>query len=283
MNLLRTAPFALVLLFACSPPPEEPVRVVTFNIRFDNPGDGVDAWANRRDWVISIIDSLDPDIVGLQEALHGQVLDLESALPGFDRYGVGRDDGANAGEFSPVLVRRDRFDLLEQGTLWLSERPDSAGSRGWDAALPRIATWLRLRDSGSRELLVVNTHFDHVGSEARIHSAELLVDRFNPHRSETPVIVMGDFNAVDTTTAYGILSGSGLEDAWAAAGRVGPADTFTGFEPSDRTGPRIDYVFVSDRWDVLSAEALDVVREGRHPSDHRPVVADLLLHRGGHQ
>lgn len=272
---------AFLLLAACRQPGEDPVRIVTFNIRFDNPSDGPDAWPNRRDWVLSVIDSLDPDIFGLQEALLGQVQDFEAALPGFDRVGVGRDDGASGGEFSPIFVRRDRFRILDRGTAWLSETPDSVGSRGWDAALPRIATWFRLHDAGSESgLLVVNTHFDHVGILARQHSAALLLDRFSPVRTGAPVVVMGDFNVVDTTVAYRTLTGpdAGLVDTWKSAGGTGPIDTFTGFEATDRVGPRIDYIFASDRWRVVAAQALELVRNGRHPSDHRPVVADLELH-----
>lgn len=276
--MTRFRVFLLPLLFvsACGPSAEDSIRIVTFNIRFDNPADGVDAWANRKDRVAAIIDSLKPDIIGLQEALAGQVQDLETALPAFTRYGVGRDDGRNAGEFSPVLYRRDRFEKLDQGTLWLSESPDSAGSIGWDAALPRIATWLRLRYA-EREILVVNTHFDHIGVEARRRSAALLRDRFATGRDDLPVVLMGDFNVVDTTAAYKILTGGddGLSDAWRAAGRAGPVDTFTGFEASDRTGPRIDYVFVTGEWQVLAAKAEILTRNGRHPSDHRPVTVDL--------
>jgi endonuclease/exonuclease/phosphatase family metal-dependent hydrolase len=258
----------------------EPLRVVTFNIRLNLASDGQDAWPLRRDWVASLLDSLDADVIGLQEALAGQVRDLDSALSAHDRVGVGRDDGHEAGEFSPLFYRSDRLEMLDSGTFWLSETPDSAGSVGWDAALPRIASWARMRMvRGGREILVVNTHFDHVGVEARRRSAALLRERFVSAPNPAPLVLMGDFNVTDTTAAYRVLTvpDHGLVDAWRAAGSAGPTDTFTGFEASGQPGPRIDFVFVSREWDVISARAEHLERNGRHPSDHRPLVAELRL------
>jgi endonuclease/exonuclease/phosphatase family metal-dependent hydrolase len=258
----------------------DPLRVVTFNIRLDLPSDGQDAWPLRRDWVASVLDSLDADVIGLQEALVGQVRDLDSALSAYGRVGVGRDDGREAGEFSPLFYRTDRLELLDSGTIWLSATPDSAGSVGWDAALPRIATWARMHMvRGGREILVVNTHFDHVGVEARQRSAALLRERFVSAPNPAPLVLMGDFNVTDTTAAYRILTvpDHGLVDAWKAAGSAAPTDTFTGFEASGQPGPRIDFVFVSREWDVMSARAEHLERNGRHPSDHRPLVAGLRL------
>lgn len=251
---------------------------MTYNLRFDNPADGEDAWPLRRDWVASILTERDADLLAVQEAVVGQVRFLEEALPGFGRIGVGRDDGLEAGEFSPVFYRRARFDVLESGTWWLSERPDSAGSRGWDAALPRVATWARLRDKvADRDLVFVSTHFDHMGVVARRESARLLVERLPALAGDTPVILAGDFNLVDSTAAYRtVITASGeWVDAWVAAGSPPPGDTFTGFSADGPVGPRIDYLFIRGTLDVTGYQAGNEVRHGRRPSDHRWVSTDL--------
>lgn len=252
------------------------LRVVTWNLRFDNPGDGPDAWPNRRDEVQAWIRAEDADLLAFQEALIPQVLDLEESLPGYARLGVGRNDGVEAGEFSPLFYRTDRFELVEHGTWWLSEHPDSVGSVGWDAALPRVATWARLRERTSgRSLVFVSTHFDHMGALARLESARLLSGRLSGGSSEEPVLLAGDFNFADTTVAWQTLSRAGWIDAYVAAGRPAPRGTFTGFDPGAPEGERIDYVFVRGDATVRAYRADSPMQGDRRASDHRPVTVDL--------
>ena len=120
------------------------VQVMTFNIRYNNPDDGENAWPYRKDRVAEIM--AEADLIGVQEALNDQLVDLETRLPGFDWFGVGRADGKAEGEFSAIFYRKSRFELLDHDTFWLSETPSVVGSVGWDAALERIATWGKLRD-----------------------------------------------------------------------------------------------------------------------------------------
>ena len=127
------------------------LRVMSFNIRYDEPRDGENAWVNRKRRVADVIRFHKADLVGVQEALIGQLEDLEKLIPGFGRCGVGRTDGKLGGEFSAILYRNARFRLLECRTFWLSDSPETPGSRGWDAALPRIVTWARFRDRDSPE------------------------------------------------------------------------------------------------------------------------------------
>lgn len=278
---MRLLLLVLAALAACQPEPTAPpVRAMTYNLRFDNPADGVDAWPLRQDWVAQIVQEQTPDLLALQEAVVGQVRFMEEALPGFGRVGVGRDDGLEGGEFSPVYYRKDRFDLLESGTWWLSERPDSAGSRGWDAALPRVATWTRLRDKAAeKDLVFVSTHFDHMGDVARRESARLLVERLPLLAGDAPVILAGDFNVEDTTAAYRtVVTASGeWTDAWIAAGSPLPGGTFTGFSADTPTsaGPRIDYIFARGSMEVTAYQAGNETRKGRRPSDHRWITTDL--------
>lgn len=170
-----------------------PIRAMTFNIRLDTAADGPNAWPHRQDMVADLIRYEAPDVVGLQEVLLHQKEMLEGALADYSFVGVGRDDGAETGEFSPLGWRTDRFDLVDSGTFWLSPTPELPG-KGWDAAYPRIATWAMLRDRGSGQLIrVLNTHFDHVGFRAKLESAAALAQWVG--RENMPTIVLGDFNS----------------------------------------------------------------------------------------
>jgi endonuclease/exonuclease/phosphatase family metal-dependent hydrolase len=256
----------------------EALRVMAFNIRYNNPDDGVHAWPNRTDRVASVIRFHGADVVGVQEALLGQIRDLEQRLPGFDWVGQGRGAGEMEGEFSPIFYRTDRLELLDHGTFWLSETPERPGSRGWDAALPRIVTWARFRDRATGTAFVhANTHFDHRGEQARRESATLLVDRLDAIAGEAPAVVTGDFNATPDSEVYATLSAA-LTDAASAAGIThGPAGTYTGFEVTDEPGRRIDYIFVTEGVTVTRHGVLTDQWRGRYPSDHRPVLAEVTL------
>lgn len=256
------------------------LSVMTFNIRYNNPGDGEHAWPYRKERVAQLIQFHDTDLVGVQEALRGQIDDLSEMLPEFAWVGVGRDDGKDAGEFSPIFYRRDRFTLEDTGTFWLSESPEVIGSKSWDAAITRIANWALFEDSVTGEsLLHLNTHFDHRGEQARINSAALIVERLPQLASELPVIVTGDFNVPPTNEVYEIMTGS-LQDAYTASvlEPYGPQGTFSGFEvvvtPDDR---RIDYVFVDSGTEVLRYGALSDQLNGSYPSDHLPVLVEIRL------
>ena len=259
------------------------VQVMSFNLRLDVASDGDDAWPNRRDAAAAIVRGA--DVVGVQEALPGMLADLDARLPGFTRVGVGRDaDGG--GEQSAVLYRADRFEALASGTFWLSPTPEVPGSVGWDAALPRIATWVRLRERGGAAFVVVNTHFDHVGAAARRESARLLVDRALALADGAPLVVTGDVNAADTSDVYRTLTAR-LRDARlvSEAPATGPAATWNDFgRATDRR--RIDFVFVGGPAQVLRAATDDRTLGDvlgtdnlRLPSDHRPVTATVVIGR----
>jgi len=173
------------------------LRVMTFNIRYGTAPDGENAWEKRRELLVETIRAFQPDVLGTQECLAGQAEFLRGALPGYGCVGVGRDDGKLAGEMCAVFYREDRLQLAAEGHFWLSETPEIAGSRGWDAALPRIVSWARLRDRADtlRTLVCFDTHFDHVGEAARLASAKLLRARAQAVADGAPAIVLGDFNA----------------------------------------------------------------------------------------
>lgn len=278
----------LVLLSACAHVPAQEtkpsgVRAMTFNIRLDTASDGPNAWPYRQDLVARTIAYFAPDIVGMQEVLLNQKRDLEAGLPGYAFAGVARDDGATEGEFSPLAWKTARWSALESGTFWLSPTPD-VPSKGWDAALPRIATWALLQDRRTGERVrVLNTHFDHVGEEARRESAAQIAAWAQRHRAAgEAVIVMGDFNAAPSSAPMQILADrnrSGLADTRgiAQAAPFGPTGTFTGFDIARNAAEPIDHILVSDQFAVARHATITQQWGGRLPSDHYPVVADLEL------
>ena len=260
---------------------------MTFNVRLDGLADGANAWAARRDMVAATILFFDADVVGLQEPYEHQVLDLAARLPGYAWAGVGRDDGKAGGEFNPVFYKRERFRELARGVFWLSENPDQPGLKGWDAACPRLATWLRLgdRDSGAG-FFVFNTHFDHVGESARRRSAELLRARTAELAGRLPVVVMGDFNCVAADEPYRILTDAGegsppLVDArhLARLPVYGGETSFNGFSSESRPGVLIDHIFVRNVGAVLRSGVIAERWDGRFVSDHFPVLAEIDFER----
>jgi endonuclease/exonuclease/phosphatase family metal-dependent hydrolase len=261
------------------------IRAMTFNIRYDNPNDGENAWPHRKDVVAEVIGQ-HADIAGLQEVTFQQLNDLRTRLPNFESYGVGRDDGKNNGEFSPVLFRRDRFEIVSGETFWLSETPDVPGSRSWDSAITRIVTVVRFRDRATgREFYFLNTHFDHKGAVARSKSAAMIRDKLMQLDAALPIIVTGDFNCTPDQEPYRIMidtegadSRTPLFDTHSQSESKpsGPNSTWNGFR-AIVPGRRIDFIFIGPGAKVTEHQTLDMQPEGRFPSDHLPVVADLRM------
>lgn len=281
--------YALLVFFAFSllinaQNKNERMRVMTFNIRYDNPDDGSDIWANRKDKVISMINFYDADIVGTQEVLKNQKTYLDEHLKDFISVGVGREDGVDKGEFSAVFFKKDRFELLNSGTFWLSETPEVIGSVGWDAALERISTWTKLKDKiTGKEFFIFNTHYDHIGKQARIKSSELIIAKIKSIADNLPVILTGDFNVTEDNDAYKtIVAGPDLKmyDAQfnSSEPHHGPNWTFHGFEEvAENERPKIDYIFVNDKITVLKHGVLSDRFDGGYPSDHLPVLIEAVI------
>ena len=256
-------------------PPFE-LHVMTFNVRYGTARDGDDRWEARRTMVLDLLRDSAADVIGLQEALDFQMREIGDALPRYRVLGQGRE-GGRKGEYAPLLVDRERFDVVEHGDFWLCETPERVGAKGWDAALPRMCTWALLRPrAGGPRFGVFNTHFDHVGVRARTESARLIAARVAA-LAEVPRIVLGDRNSGEQSPPLQALRDAGLRDSWRAVHpQATEAGTFHAFR-GDRTGPKIDYVLCCARWRVVDAAIVHVAREGRYPSDHFPVTAHLQL------
>lgn len=258
------------------------IRVMSYNIKFDDPGDEINGWDRRKKRVLNLLAFYEPDFIGTQEGLLHQLEYLESGLESTARIGVGRTDGELEGEFSAILYNTDKYELVanSDSTIWLSETP-SEPSKSWDAALPRILTWGKFRSkNGGKEFFVFNTHFDHIGDTARAESANLIVETINQVAGELSVILTGDFNAVEESAPYKNLTGSNsnLKDAFYATKlpHVGPLFTYEGFSVLNTDNKRrIDYIFVNEKVQVHRHAFISDFRDGRYPSDHLPVLADV--------
>ena len=255
-----------------------PINVASYNLRYNNPGDGPNAWPARKEMVKSLIRYHEFDILGTQEGLSDQIAEL-AKMEEFDHVGIGRDDGKNAGEHSAIFYRKSRFTLLNKGDFWLSETPDRP-SLGWDATCcNRIASWAHLRErSSGRTLYVFSVHFDHEGKQARRASADLMLKKIAEIARGEPAICVGDFNSTPDTAQIQAMSKT-LVDARQAsqAPAYGPVGTYNGFRLDAPMLDRIDYIFVDRHFDVLKYGVLSDSLGGRYPSDHHPVVARVTL------
>ncbi|MGV8091914.1 MAG: endonuclease/exonuclease/phosphatase family protein [Mangrovibacterium sp.] len=256
----------------------KPLNVATYNLRFNNPNDGVNAWPNRKEQVKALIRYHEFDLFGTQEGLIGQLNDL-AEMDEYAFVGAGRDDGKQAGEHSAIFYRKDRFKLLENGDFWLSETPETPG-KGWDATCcNRICSWAKFRDLGSKkDFYFFSVHFDHQGVQARIESGKLMVEKITEIAGAAPVICVGDFNSTPETEQIQTMK-SLLRDSYEITRMApyGPEGTFNSFNYNAPMKNRIDYIFVSDQTDVLKYGVLTDSYDQKFPSDHLPVVIKAVI------
>ncbi len=271
---MRNLSFILIFCFASAA--AQPVKVMTYNIRFDNPADGVNQWGNREQKVFALLEKYHPDIIGVQEALYHQLKDIADNLKGYEFFGVGRDDGKQKGEHSAILIRKDRFKILEQNTFWLSKTPEVPGSKDWDAAITRVATWAKLQDKKTKKVFVmVNTHFDHRGKEARKNSASLIKEHVAAIAGNLPVIITGDFNFTREAPPYEVMmNGDGLKLVDSSPDTPG---TFCTFTVNSRPCVAIDYIYHTPQWSTSNYQVIQDNDGTYYPSDHLPVMVELSL------
>lgn len=259
------------------------IDAVAFNIRFDNPKDGENAWPNRKEMVGKWIESESPDVIGLQEALRHQINDIKKVATAYSEYGVGRDDGKSRGEHCTILYLKKRFTLDKKdcGTFWFSDTPEKIASKSWGNEIPRICTWARLiHKKTGKGFYLYNVHYDHQSQSSRIGASNLIIERIsNRKQSNEPIILMGDFNAAEKNPAITVFKEEPLKlvDTF----RVVKPDekmvkTFHGFRGGSFMGGKIDHVFILPKTaEVRSAEIVRFNKDERYLSDHYPVRAKL--------
>ncbi|WP_245224750.1 endonuclease/exonuclease/phosphatase family protein [Pseudozobellia sp. WGM2] len=253
------------------------LKVMTYNIKYDNKNDTVNNWNDRKLPMVQLLEKYQPAVVGMQEVLSTQLEYLDKSLPVYSFVGVGREDGKEKGEFSPIFYNKDKFTLSESGTFWLSNTPENI-SIGWDAALERICTYALLEKKNTNEKFwVFNTHFDHRGEKARKKSVKLILKKIKEiNLNHLPVVLMGDLNLQPEQKPIQILSRK-MDDGLKVTEKSneGPIGTFNGFNLEEPISRRIDYIFTSG-FNVKSYSHIDErLKNGKHISDHLPVVASL--------
>lgn len=277
--------FPMMIFVSCSSQKEPTeLKVISFNIRFDNPGDAPNNWPNRVPLVESYLKSEMPDVIGVQEALYHQNEEILNLMPGYAYIGTGRDDGMQSGEFSSVFYNTKSLEILEDSQFWLSETPDIPGSIGWEAVLPRVVCWAHFKhiESGFT-FYFFNTHYSHVSDLARQKSMEFMSEKIKEIAGDQPVVVTGDFNITKGSDLYNHMEShlkeqNGLHNAELIAHEVVPPfdNTFNGFR--DEINPRvIDYIFVNDHFGVKNYAVDQYKQDSLFVSDHWPVKAQLQV------
>ncbi len=276
--MIKKLPFLLLLHFVLQSPAQQ-YTVGTFNLRYANPRDTGNLWETRAPVVASMIRFHQFDILGTQEGLFHQLEDISHALPEYSRYGIGRDDGKEKGEFSAIYFKKDKFKLLDKGDFWLSETPGRVGY-GWDAKINRICSWVYLQDLKTKKTFYFfNAHYDHQGIRAREESSKLVLAKINAIAGKRAVIFTGDLNGGHASAWYNLLAHSGVfRDAYReAASPYANNGTFNGFGKSMQPDI-IDHIFLSSGFSVKRYGILTDTYGGKFPSDHFPVLADIVLH-----
>ena len=255
---------------SCSNSPEK-INIMTYNIRLDTEADGINMWDNRKEGVLSLIKEESVDILGIQEGLPSQIEYLSKELDGYSMIGEGRD-GRNNGEYSAIYYRNKKMNLIETETFWLSETPEMP-SIGWDAAINRIVTLgiFKIKKS-KKELIVYNTHFDHIGKIAREKSVGVILNHIKENDFQNrPLIVMGDFNANPDDLPIELLSNE-LNDSFKLLPVENPVGTFNGFDLDSKLLDRIDYIFTKNIKITNYKHLNKKLPSGLWPSDHLPIL-----------
>ena len=256
----------------------DPIKIISYNIRYNNPNDGKDIWENRRETITDFIEKEAPDFLGLQEVNYPQIQYLNSNLINYNFIGVGRDDGKTRGEFSPIYFNESKYNLLLSNTFWLSKTPENI-SVGWDAAMERICTYglFKQKNDGSK-VWVFNTHFDHIGNVAREKSIDLILSKIKDlTKDKDQIIITGDFNLSDDSVPIKNLQNFYNDVNIKMENKSKFYGTFNNFKIDNNYNNRIDYIFYKN-FDLIKSSHLHIkTDQGRWASDHHPVIAILKI------
>lgn len=273
--------FILLLLEQTNLYAQQPIKVMSYNIRLDVASDGENRWDARKDQVAALMNYYEADFIGGQEVQHHQLQYLLSQLTHYSYIGVGRDDGKEGGEYSCIFYNKEKFDVIQQSTFWLSQTPDSV-SFGWNAACRRVCTYGLFRDKKTKmQLWVFNTHFDHLGDTARLESAKLITSKIQELTStKYPVIIMGDFNSKPEEAPAKYMAQHFKNAREASTEKpYGSADTWNAFAFDKKPNGCIDYIFLSHHsgMKVKKFATITDSYDMKYPSDHFPILATIEL------
>ncbi|RZM29962.1 MAG: endonuclease/exonuclease/phosphatase family protein [Pedobacter sp.] len=254
--------------------------VGTFNLRNDNPGDVGNLWAQRGPIAANLIRFHEYDVLGTQEGKKNQIDDLAKFLPEYSYYGLGRDDGKDAGEHSTIFYKKEKFKLLDKGSFWLSETPDIPG-KGWDATCcNRICSWVYLQEiKTGKRFYYFNAHFDHQGQVARIESSKLVVKKIKEIANGAAAIFTGDLNGGQDSDWYLTLANSGfLTDSYKQVKHPYVNNSsFNDWGKQVDGYEIIDHVFLTKAFTAKRWGVLTDTYHGKYPSDHFPILVDVEM------
>lgn len=252
------------------------MRVMTFNLRFENDRDGSNAWSLRREMVVAVVESYLPSILGTQEGTCAQIDYLHDNLPDYYLHTPHRvfDDTC---QYPTLFIRKDEFDVIGGSEFWLSKTPEMHRSMDWDSSFPRMISYARLRAVKTKKVLCVAvTHLDHIGNRARYEQGKIIA-AWLQQQSE-PIILMGDFNDSPESTVHRVLTApeAGLRDTWQILGYKEDTDSFTyhGFQGIPQK-TRMDWILISSQFCVMEGYIIKDHSAGRFPSDHFPYMTML--------
>ena len=273
--------FPAIFLLGCSPQKEinkseSPLNIMTFNIRYGTANDGENNWVFRKEMVFDVIENFNPDFLGLQEALGFQINEILEKFPSYKIIGVAREDGKLNGEFSAILYKSENFKVDTSETFWLSDFPQTPGSKTWGNNYSRICTWGKFLETNSgKYFFILNSHFDHESVSSRIKSAEAIIKKVESFGTSLPIIFMGDLNTGETEETIKIIKQNNFVDSYYAVNNKSEADgTFNSFK-GEVNGEKIDYIFINNIFSAAKAEIIRTNKNGKFPSDHFPVSAVL--------
>lgn len=268
--------FSLLILLGLSANAQT-VELMTYNLRYDNPNDGINRWDVRKNNVINLIEKCNPDVFGTQEGLNHQLEYLNANLKAYTYVGVGRDDGKKKGEYSAIFYKKDKYKILQQSTFWLSGTPNKI-SIGWDAVLERICTYALFENiKTGNKFWVFNAHFDHVGEQAQFNSSQLIVKKIKQLNTKNyPSVFMGDLNLKPNTKAIQYLS-SEMQDSNCKNTKNPNMGTFNAFKHTKKVTDRIDYIFIDNNCTIKKSRVVDCRMNTLYPSDHLPVLVKVQL------
>ncbi|PTT16656.1 endonuclease/exonuclease/phosphatase [Flavobacterium sp. HMWF030] len=278
MKKINTIVLVLMLLLVSGSFYGQNLKIMTYNIRLDVASDGENAWPNRKDYFTSQIQFYSPDIFGVQEATPNQVIDIASAFPDYNKYGVGREEGGT-GEACTIYYKKDRFQVLQSNTFWLSETPNVV-SRGWDAACNRVCTYALFKDLKTKKTFwVFNLHLDHMGEVARVKGVQLVLSKIKELNTKNyPAFLMGDFNSEPNTKQIAEIK-KVMDDTRDVSKEkpFGPSGTFNDFKHNEPVTLLLDYIFISKNsgLTIQKHAVLSDSKDLKYPSDHLPVLIEI--------
>jgi endonuclease/exonuclease/phosphatase family metal-dependent hydrolase len=255
------------------------VCLISSNIRFDNPADGENSWIHRRDLLANTLLKHRPDLIATPEGRYNQLKDFESVLGNYQVIDQHRS-WIKERMYPSFYLRSGAFEVLRSEDLWLSETPEVAGSLSFGSSFPRLMTWVKIQPKATeRNLLIVNTHLDHMNSQTRLEQTKVLVRGIKSRREEgSQLVIMGDFNEGPSGDVRDILNNAFPEliDSWKLC-NLKEETSHHAFNGECQNGSRIDWILVDKNLEVEDCFLEKTVFSGRYPSDHFPVICRLKI------